>query len=43
MDNVGCYPVYCINLKERTDRKKDTKKQFVFAARIMIALLWMDM
>ena len=29
MDNVSsCYPMYCINLKERTDRKEDVKRQF---------------
>jgi len=28
MDSVSCYPVYCINLKERTDRKESAQNQF---------------
>ena len=28
MDKIGYYPTYCINLKERTDRKKHAQKEF---------------
>ena len=28
MDSLGCYPTYCINLKERIDRKEHAQKEF---------------